>query len=655
VILFWKSPEQSPTERRLILKKEMMLWTVLFLVCAALPVSGGMISPADLSQPVPEISQTLDGQTRRAISGGRGGPDVSFHSLNQTVTVILQDYTEAVRRAHQKAPDTPPTVLGAVRIISKGEISGFHVTVPLIQYAQPGTSLQVVTPNLTGSAWAETDLIAWVANDGLSAVFQAKTQGSYAIYHPESESNNGGYASAPAPLTQIRLYEDGEPWGLISENSGSLDKIPLILVHGDNSFKEPEDRWEYFLDWVSDHPDFDKKYEIWRFHHNTDELIGYDGKSGNAKELGDAITEKFGQTRPILLLAHSRGGLVSRAYMTKYGSGNEGDRVLGLVTLATPHHGSPGAVPDWGLETIRGEFKDTELADILYGFTTNEVVNVSDMGTMGLAWDNFDGPENGISLVAFSLESKLGLNHVLSLMDANIKNSGTDAADPTIYIPDQEFGRLEELNADGRYFGKIIAYGGYDSDLGMGGHAPLNWLNFSFSDHAGLEVATHVMASMKSKGPDGTLSEHHFIANDGMVPMQSAFFLKKDTANEPMYVVDKEKEWFILNSFEVNLKDFLPRMNFRKAVVCPDFDHLHMIEGKGGIIDDRSDYWNHVAASLNQLAALSPQDAENFTPEAVTFSASRPSFSEVVSGSNCFIQSLTGIDVSFLWKWLDSK
>ena len=42
----------------------------------------------------------------------------------------------------------------------------------------------------------------------------------------------------------------------------------------------------------------------------------------------------------IIILAHSMGGLVARAYMAET---DGGDKVAKLITLATPHHGTPAA------------------------------------------------------------------------------------------------------------------------------------------------------------------------------------------------------------------------------------------------------------------------------------------------------------------------
>jgi pimeloyl-ACP methyl ester carboxylesterase len=584
-------------------------------------------------------------------SDAPGSLPLSRASVNRTAHgdsaagITVRELTDSVRRIHEAAPDVPASVLGAVWITPSAGPIDHSVRVPLIRPVPAGTELEVVRANLTAVAWAETGLTAVVGEDARSASFRVTTPGVYAVYNPERRAYLEQKRSrANHQPVSFRVLGDDEPWGLISENAPSAAKIPLILVHGDNSFREKEDRWDLFLDWVDENPDFGERYEIWRFHHDTRELIGYDGASGNAQELGDAILDRFGADRPILILAHSRGGLVARAYLCNYGDGAEGDRVLGLVTLGTPHHGSPGAVPEWGLETVKGQFKDTELAEILYGLTASAVVNVTDQGTMGLAWDNFDGPENGIGYNRFDLDSEIGDDHVLSVADANVDSPelGPSEPDPTIYLPDRALGTLEALNADERYFGRMIAYGGYKTDLGLGGHNPFDWLNFSISDHIGLEMAIHVMANIHSRSALGPV--YHYVANDGMVPLQSAFLLKKDAAGEPMYDVDRDRDFFVIETYEVKLRDVTSRMNVRKAVVCPDFDHLDMTEGKGGLLSDRADFWDHVAEALDELAGLSDAERQSFTPETTTFRSSSPSFSSLSSGDNCFIQAVRGAE-----------
>lgn len=66
---------------------------------------------------------------------------------------------------------------------------------------------------------------------------------------------------------------------------------------------------------------------------------GDDAIETQSAYLSDAVTKlqaSSGLSRPFVIIAHSMGGLVSRYYIHQH----PGD-VSGLVTLATPHHGSP--------------------------------------------------------------------------------------------------------------------------------------------------------------------------------------------------------------------------------------------------------------------------------------------------------------------------
>ena len=71
----------------------------------------------------------------------------------------------------------------------------------------------------------------------------------------------------------------------------------------------------------------------------------------------------------------------------------------------------------------------------------------------------------------------------------------------------------------------------------MAGQFQFAWLDISFQDHSGLEIFTQLMANMQSRDESGGSSRRLFMANDGMVPLQSAFLLKKDPAAEPMYEI----------------------------------------------------------------------------------------------------------------------
>jgi len=130
-----------------------------------------------------------------------------------------------------------------------------------------------------------------------------------------------------------------------------------------------------------------------------------------------------------------------------------------------------------------------------------------------------------------------------------------------------------------------------------------------------------------------------------MVPLQSALFLKKESAAEPITIVNEDTDLGFIDTYEIDLKDFRSRLQFRKAVLCPDYDHLHMIESKGGLTSDKADYWDHVASSLDELSQLTKEETEIYTPQLEELSESSPSLSDVISGGNCFIYSCIGKDL----------
>ncbi len=59
-----------------------------------------------------------------------------------------------------------------------------------------------------------------------------------------------------------------------------------------------------------------------------------------AEELLSAVYKQIGKSEPFHIIAHSMGGLDSRFLASPNGLG-EGERVLSITTLSTPHWGSP--------------------------------------------------------------------------------------------------------------------------------------------------------------------------------------------------------------------------------------------------------------------------------------------------------------------------
>ena len=105
-----------------------------------------------------------------------------------------------------------------------------------------------------------------------------------------------------------------------------------------------------------------------------------------SQKLGQKLEQTFG-TKSVAILAHSMGGLVASSMMDNYffadhsiGAG----KVSLLVTLATPHHGTPAA--NVGYMEIAVPL--TIVGPILHYFDN---VNVGFI--LNLAWDDYDGRE----------------------------------------------------------------------------------------------------------------------------------------------------------------------------------------------------------------------------------------------------------------------
>jgi pimeloyl-ACP methyl ester carboxylesterase len=132
------------------------------------------------------------------------------------------------------------------------------------------------------------------------------------------------------------------------------DRIPVILIHGlqlDNlgepyEYSDEEANHGYsswtklfvilnLTTWVYD----DFKF-YWYCYPTGVEIFGDDGNGANLAKLiaewAAANDEPELRTKPLVTIAHSMGGLVARDFMQ-----NQGEDVFRVVTVGTPHYGSP--------------------------------------------------------------------------------------------------------------------------------------------------------------------------------------------------------------------------------------------------------------------------------------------------------------------------
>lgn len=200
-------------------------------------------------------------------------------------------------------------------------------------------------------------------------------------------------------------------------NNPLADRLPIILIHGwqgnygSNNYigafdtaNMPETYFKEFLAfWDSETSiaeSLRSKYKLYVYKYPSFEHITYNGRM-----LGEAIwsvpelRQHIQSGKKISFLAHSMGGLVARSFIEEHGLGQtelfskkdaDGDLegtfvhkgITGpqatskLITLATPHHGTPAATDAW--------------IDNIQDLAFFALKNTDTPGANDLMWDNFD-------------------------------------------------------------------------------------------------------------------------------------------------------------------------------------------------------------------------------------------------------------------------
>lgn len=135
-------------------------------------------------------------------------------------------------------------------------------------------------------------------------------------------------------------------------DSSSLgNRLPLILVHGWNPRQIPgpplSDTWNNLISYAARDTSLSAAYKLYSFTYYSN--VAPVATLGRA--LRDTIDIQGGadtvfQSRELVIVAHSMGGLVSRYFMTlaqqagPFRGQAGGERVRTLITVGTPHHGS---------------------------------------------------------------------------------------------------------------------------------------------------------------------------------------------------------------------------------------------------------------------------------------------------------------------------
>ena len=295
-------------------------------------------------------------------------------------------------------------------------------------------------------------------------------------------------AAAAPPVLAPSQFNDGAP----VDTAALGTRIPVLLVHGLGGSTEG---WENFLRAYAQSASWRSAFKLYSFRYSSstaevtadpsaprtisglgaalrDAMQGYYDRPATAPDYG------FGG-KSVVVLAHSMGGLVARSMMQEHvfrDGRRGGEKVLHLITLGTPHHGSP--LSDAGL--VLGRQTVSELDDSYFGFVAET------------AWTNYDG----LDMAGGRCNPWLAqLNNYAPATGGNYGRCGNVPASP---LPG--------------FYEKIIAYGARtlqspDLDLGrIGVYKP------------GSSASLLVPYTYLYSGFGRTY------ANDGVVPMISAQF-----------------------------------------------------------------------------------------------------------------------------------
>jgi len=360
-------------------------------------------------------------------------------------------------------------------------------------------------------------------------------------------------------------------------------RVPLLLVHGDNNEDNKNKyRWGDFIGVAQKDAAFNNKYKMY--------LFRWDHKWTNLENglaLGCAIDGVAELTdKEIMILAHSRGGIISRYYMNRYKTANGtyqgeagGKRIKYLVTLATPHRGSPLADQIWMQFSFDYNYPSPIAAGLSMIYFNND--KLWSESNQYLLWDDADN-ELTNDRICWASAIFPGKDYCSFLM--------SNSSD------------LLKLNQEEEYFSKIIAYGGYNylktwevaTITFIISVRPQLLLQLISNDHFKLNLTGYLLTNMPiipneyngKSSIDGNAKP--FQANDGMVPLTSALCLKSG-AND-LFKIDPKTGDLVSDKQEV---EKLVQVKKAKIINARNVDHLRFLDDSNilkNIINDLKTY-----------------------------------------------------------------
>ncbi|MBE7516499.1 MAG: alpha/beta fold hydrolase [Chloracidobacterium sp.] len=342
---------------------------------------------------------------------------------------------------------------------------------------------------------------------------------------------------------------EGPLVSMIPAGKEDAAKTPLILIHGHEGVPDDADinadahYWDALLAAFENDKQAAARFTPYLFQYCSDR----EPVSVLAERLRDLIDDRL-PDRSHVIVAHSMGGIIATAYMaeTVHRSGQwkgkkGGDTTLGLITLATPHHGTPAANDT---ETM-SKFVPASLNaayDALHRIYWRSGPAATAANRSDLRWDNFD--------------RKLSI----SSTDINTALARRNAA----FAP---------------YSSKLIAYSGIVSPTLSSFELAAMLLDLKFGSGSDNR---HRMLALANVGLVNALGKR-FGDADGMVPISSSLFCVAGTVSKSVKkdlvctTLSRVRRFEAGSESEVRTAD-LPDNSTLSITRRPHgFDHLDML------------------------------------------------------------------------------
>jgi len=178
-----------------------------------------------------------------------------------------------------------------------------------------------------------------------------------------------------------------------ADGSALGNRKPLLLIHGWQRKGMPADPditlWQNFVTYYDNDQTLKDKFKLY--------YVRYYSNLISAADLGYELRLELDKkpefdNKQLSIIAHSLGGLVSRAFMNRTVNGiRGGERVENLITLGTPHHGSPMAngISRYSVIDPLSANLIITFDNLIFAFN-NSIPEYYEFNRSDLRWDNYD-------------------------------------------------------------------------------------------------------------------------------------------------------------------------------------------------------------------------------------------------------------------------